>query len=161
MSLNSAQMVKLTDGLPSKSEKIRQLHAAGCSRSEIADFLDVRYQFVRNVLVDAERRQGKRSPNVPLVPSITKSSHAARICVGANGSISLPAAIQQALSIKEGDTLIATLEDGELRLLTVPAAVRKAQAIVKRFVPAGAKLVDELLEDRRQEAERDDDRRHP
>jgi len=155
MSLKSAEMSELTEGLPSKSEKIRRLHAAGCSRSEIADFLDVRYQFVRNVLVDAERREGKRSPKVSLVPLMPSRSHAARIQVGTGGGIFLPPQIQQTLSIKEGDTLIATLDDGELRLLTVPAAVRKAQAIVKKFVPHGVKLVDELLEDRRREAERD------
>jgi hypothetical protein len=157
MSLAVSEMTEITAGLPSKSEKIRRLHAAGCSRSEIADFLDVRYQFVRNVLVDAERREGKRSGATKTAPLTAKSSHTAKVCVGPGGNISLPTEIQQALSLKEGDTLVATLDGGELRLLTVPAAVRRAQAIVKKFVPENVSLVAELLEDRRREAESDDD----
>ena len=34
----------------SKSEKIRQLNQKGYKRSEIAKILNIRYQFVRNVL---------------------------------------------------------------------------------------------------------------
>lgn len=44
-------MNKLVQGLETKSAKIRALNAAGYSRSEIAKFLGVRYQHVRNVLI--------------------------------------------------------------------------------------------------------------
>jgi hypothetical protein len=37
--------------LPTKSAKIRALHAAGMSRGQIAKALNIRYQHVRNVLV--------------------------------------------------------------------------------------------------------------
>ncbi len=40
------------------SQKIRALSAAGVSRAEIARLLNKRYQHVRNVLVDAERKAG-------------------------------------------------------------------------------------------------------
>jgi hypothetical protein len=49
------------------------------------------------------------------------------------------------------------MEDGELRLLTLPAAIRLAQAIVRESVPAGTRLADELLEDRRREVAREAD----
>jgi AbrB family looped-hinge helix DNA binding protein len=65
----------------------------------------------------------------------------------------IPAALREALGLKEGDVLIASAEDGELHLLTIPAAVRRARAIVRKYVPEGVSLVDELIADRRREAE--------
>jgi hypothetical protein len=59
------------------------------------------------------------------------------------------------LGLQEGDKLIASLEDGEVRLSTIPAAIRRVQALVRQFVPEGVSLVDELLEDRRREVERE------
>lgn len=43
-------------GLPSKSAKIRYLASIGMSRSQIAKKLDIRYQHVRNVLVQATKK---------------------------------------------------------------------------------------------------------
>lgn len=39
------------DALPTKSAKIRVLNKEGWTRSEIARFMDIRYQHVRNVLI--------------------------------------------------------------------------------------------------------------
>jgi AbrB family looped-hinge helix DNA binding protein len=75
--------------------------------------------------------------------------------LGATGQITIPAPIRAALGLNEGDTLIATIDDGEIHLMTIPTAVRKAQAIVRQYVPGGISLVDELLEDRRREIERE------
>jgi AbrB family looped-hinge helix DNA binding protein len=75
--------------------------------------------------------------------------------MGADGQITIPEAMRATLGLKEGDALIAVVEDDEIRLMTVPVAVRKAQAIVRKFVPSGVSLVDELLEDRRREVERE------
>jgi AbrB family looped-hinge helix DNA binding protein len=72
------------------------------------------------------------------------------------GRIAIPTVARERLRLKVGDALIASVEDGELRLLTIPAAVREAQAIIRRYVPEGLSLVDELLEDRRREAEAED-----
>lgn len=44
---------KIVAGLNSKSAKIRALAEAGYLRTEIAEFLSIRYQHVRKVLVDA------------------------------------------------------------------------------------------------------------
>jgi hypothetical protein len=41
--------------------------------------------------------------------------------------------------------------------MSLPASVRRAQAIVRQFIPAGVSLVDELLAERRLEAEREDE----
>jgi AbrB family looped-hinge helix DNA binding protein len=138
--------------LPTISAKIRAMAADGVPRSEIARHLGKRYQHVRKVLVDEEARRAKaeaRQPDVsrPQQPSTT------RLKLGADGRIVIPANFREALGLKEGDVLIASVEDGELHLLTIPAAVRRAQAMVRKFVPEGVSLVDELIADRRREAE--------
>ena len=150
-------MVGLTKGLTNKSEMIRRLHAAGFSRSVIADFIGVRYQFVRNVIVDEERRQARREAGSTVASAKLPPAGSAKIKVGPHGTVRLPDDLRRELAVKEGDTLIASVDDGELRLLTIPAAVRRAQAIVREVVPEGVNLVDELLADRRREVEREKD----
>lgn len=67
----------------------------------------------------------------------------------------IPAAYRRALGVVPGDELIVILEDGELRVLTPEQAVRRAQAMVRRYVPEGTPLVQELLTDRREECARE------
>lgn len=145
-----AHKEQLTAHLPTKSAKIRALHSAGYSRSEIADFLQVRYQHVRNVLVNDARVAGSAA-------STTDSATPGplKIRVGPDGRIVIPAPFRDALGMKEGDALLASLEHGEIRLLSIPAAVRRVQAMVRNYVPEGVSLSDELIEDRRKEAERE------
>ena len=73
----------------------------------------------------------------------------AKIRVGPAGRVVIPAAMRSAMGVKEGDVLIAELGDGELKLITVQVAVKKAQNIVRRYVPEGVSLVDEFLAERR------------
>lgn len=75
----------------------------------------------------------------------------AKLKIGPGGRIVVPAAMRESLGVSEGDALLATLEYGELRLVSLAESVRRAQAIVRNYVPAGVSLVDELLDDRRQE----------
>lgn len=72
--------------------------------------------------------------------------------LGSNGRFVIPAEYRKALGAQEGDELILRLEDGELRLSTRQAAYRRAQALVRRYVPEGVSLSDELIEARREEA---------
>lgn len=60
------------EGLVTKSDKIRELARAGYSRTEISAFLDIRYQHVRNVLVQAGIEGGMRNDlSKPRAASIT------------------------------------------------------------------------------------------
>lgn len=152
---NARQMRQLTDGLRSKSDKMRALAKAGYSRTEIADFLGTRYQFVRNVLVNDEGRSAKKAAEAKASIGAGDKLAPAKLRLGPDGRVVIPAAFREALRLSEGDTLIASMEDGELHLLTLQAAVRRAQVIVRRFVPEGVSLVDELIEDRRREVERE------
>jgi AbrB family looped-hinge helix DNA binding protein len=151
---SSAQMAKLTQGLPSKSEKMRTLARAGYSRGDIARYLGTSYQFVRNVLVREDARAVTLA-KVSDAPPVASERNSNRVRLGSSGEIAIPHAIIKTLGLKEGDTLIVTADDDEIRLMTIPTAVRKAQAIVRQYVPAGVSLVDELLEDRRREVERE------
>ena len=42
---------KLTKGLDTKSSKIRKLYSEGWEKGDISRYLNIRYQHVRNVLV--------------------------------------------------------------------------------------------------------------
>ena len=76
-----------------------------------------------------------------------------KVRVNSDLSIVVPSTLSEALGLKEGDVLFARVENGEIHLLTPTATARRAQAIVRQFVPEGVSLVDELLEDRRREVE--------
>ena len=75
--------------------------------------------------------------------------------VGSNGRFVIPAEFRRALGVAEGDELLLRLVDGELRISSRAGAIRRAQELVRRHVPEGVSLVDELLDDRRAEAEQD------
>jgi AbrB family looped-hinge helix DNA binding protein len=71
------------------------------------------------------------------------------------GRVLIPAEIRDALGLKPGDRLIARVIDGELRLMTIREGIRRAQAIVRRHTAGQPSLVDELIAERRREAERE------
>ncbi len=71
------------------------------------------------------------------------------------GRIVLPAPYRRALGLHVGDEVILRLEDGEVRLLTIERAVQSAQELIRRYVPRGRSLVDELIAERRAEAARE------
>lgn len=71
------------------------------------------------------------------------------------GRVVIPAAIRKALELKEGDTVLWELVDGGARLTTRRERLRRAQELVRRYVPEGVSLVDELIAERRAEAARE------
>lgn len=82
-----------------------------------------------------------------------------RLKVGPGGRVVIPAAMREAMGVAEGDTLLATLVDGELRLLSMQGALQRARAIVRAVIPAGGpSVVDELIADRRREQAQEDER---
>ncbi|MEX2128593.1 MAG: AbrB/MazE/SpoVT family DNA-binding domain-containing protein [Xanthobacteraceae bacterium] len=141
----------------SKSQRMRELAAAGMSRADIARKLGVRYQFVRNVLEKDRARKEKASAAGGFSdrPQAELGDLSAKLKLGPDGRIVIPAAFREALGLGERDTLFARIENGEIHLLTAKAVMRRANSIVRQFVPEGVSLVDELLEDRRREVERE------
>lgn len=67
------------------------------------------------------------------------------------GRVVIPVEIRRELGLKDGDTVLWEFADGEARLTTKAARIKRAQALVRRHVPAGASLADELIAQRRSE----------
>ena len=78
-----------------------------------------------------------------------------KVELGVGGRLVIPAPMRAALGMKEGDKVLVRLEGNELRIYTFEEAARRAQEIVRSFVPPGVSLVDELIADRRAEAARE------
>ena len=77
---------------------------------------------------------------------------AVRSRVAAGGRVVIPAEFRRELGLDTGDEVIMHLEDGELRIVTLERAIRRAQDAVRRYVPEGRSLAAELLSERRREA---------
>jgi AbrB family looped-hinge helix DNA binding protein len=142
-------MDRVAARLSTKSEKIRALGRAGFARGDIARYLGIRYQHVRNVLVHAEEREkGERTADVPVRQEWAQ--------VGPDGRVVIPAPYRKLLGIDGGGPLLMLLDDGEVRLVGRDAAIRRAQSLVARYVPAGTSLADELIAERQTDAVREE-----
>ncbi len=75
--------------------------------------------------------------------------------IGVGGRVVVPAKYRKALDLKPGDDVILVLEDGEVKMTTVKQAIRRAQQIVRRYIPEDRDLVSELIKERREEAARE------
>jgi AbrB family looped-hinge helix DNA binding protein len=73
--------------------------------------------------------------------------------MGEGGRLVIPAEYRKALGVKPGDELVLVLEENSLRVLTPREGIRRAQALVRAYVPEGVRLSDELIEERRREAD--------
>lgn len=71
------------------------------------------------------------------------------------GKLVIPAAMRRELGISTGDTVLVDVEDGELRVRSISRAIERARAILRKHVTEGVELADELISDRRREAERE------
>lgn len=158
------RMVRTTTGLRTKADKIRALAAAGCSRQEIASFLEIRYQQVRNVLVRLEpRAKGFAEPSAsPAAPWVAGEADDAptygSVVIDEQGRIALPPNVIAALGSEPGRSIPWRFEDGELKLMNQAAGVRFAQAMCADLVKEHpGSWADELIAERRAEAARDDE----
>ncbi len=153
--LDRRHMDELTAEARSKSDKIRRLRAAGYERGDIARYLGVRYQFVYNVDT-APQPKAERLPREAAPRQSSEPSEAAPnwvwTTIRKGGVVQLPAEFLEAMGVTEGDQVQLARDGGVVRVLSRAAAIRELQDQVRRHVPAGVSLVDELLAERRAEA---------
>ena len=147
-------------GLATKSDKIRALYREGYSRSEIRQFLDIRYQHVRNVLVrdgylEPRLSRPSRKEAVKPVSHSTDRPEQVRVVVGPGGRVVIPAAYREALGIEEGDAVVMRVKGDELHAVSDATEVRQVREMIARYVPEDVSLVDELLRERRREVAAD------
>lgn len=75
-----------------------------------------------------------------------------RVQIRSGGRLVVPVKLRKALNIKAGDEVVVLLENDSIRLIPMQQAVNLAQKAVKKYVPKGVSLVDELIKARREEA---------
>jgi AbrB family transcriptional regulator, stage V sporulation protein T len=73
------------------------------------------------------------------------------------GKIVIPAELRREFGFKEGDSLVLEREGGGLMIKTYEQVVREVQAEIKQMIgPYKGSIVDELIAERRAEAEAED-----
>lgn len=77
------------------------------------------------------------------------------VLVGKSGRIVLPAAHRRAVGIKPGDKVQVRVDEGRISIGTYAQAVKRVQALFKKYNKGKGSLVDELIRERRAEAARE------
>ena len=85
---------------------------------------------------------------------VEEAKEPAKVNVGPQGRIVIPAGMRRALGIGRGDVLVARVEDGRVVLEKRDDVLARVQ---RRFegMPEGVSLADELIRERREEARRE------
>lgn len=78
------------------------------------------------------------------------TAHWAKIVSG--GRLQVPAEIRRALSLSDGDAVKMEVVDGDIRVSPAREVVRRIQQRIRRYVPEGVSLSEELIADRRRAA---------
>ena len=71
------------------------------------------------------------------------------------GKLVIPAAFRREMGITPGDTVIVEMDEGELRVRSLSSAIRRVQERMRELNPEGRLLSEELIADRRAEADRE------
>lgn len=145
-------MSRLAAGLGTKAAKVRALDAGGYSRSEIAAFLGISYQHVRNVLGPMAKLQAVDAATAPTEDEESLGS----VTVGEHGRIELPEHVRKAIGATSGREIAWRFEDDTFMLMGREAGLRWAQAMVRKYVDPDVSLVDDLIAGRRREVAKEE-----
>lgn len=75
--------------------------------------------------------------------------------IGEGGRIVIPSQYRNALNLHIGDELMLHVEDGKMILMTRKQAVKYVQERMSRYVAGGRSLSEELIRERKEEANND------
>jgi AbrB family looped-hinge helix DNA binding protein len=71
------------------------------------------------------------------------------------GRVVIPAEFRRALNLRVGDELVVTLEGDRVVVESFESRLKEIRALVRKYVPAGVSLSEELIQERRAEAARE------
>jgi AbrB family looped-hinge helix DNA binding protein len=75
-----------------------------------------------------------------------------------SGRILIPAAVRRQLGLSQGSQVIVKVEEsGTLEVTSRSQALAKVRKEIRKYIPAGRDLAEELIGDRRAEVEREDE----
>ena len=80
---------------------------------------------------------------------------AIRTHIDKNGRVLIPAFVRSEWNIKPGDVFVIRIIDNEIRMITLNQAVKNAQSLVRKYVPQNISLVEELIQSRRAEVQKE------
>ncbi|WP_152048355.1 AbrB/MazE/SpoVT family DNA-binding domain-containing protein [Aureimonas psammosilenae] len=69
------------------------------------------------------------------------------------GRVILPAAFRKSMGIAKGDTVLMELHGEEVRIRPARSAMKRLQEKLRAYAPESGHVSDELIADRRREAE--------
>jgi bifunctional DNA-binding transcriptional regulator/antitoxin component of YhaV-PrlF toxin-antitoxin module len=72
-----------------------------------------------------------------------------------DGRVIIPAEALAELGVNARESVTASVVEGDVVLDTLDASIKRMQAYYRQFIPADVSLVDELIAERRAEAERE------
>lgn len=136
--MNGEKMVRLTEGFRTKADKMRVLERAGVPRADIARFLGVRYQQVRNTL-EGDKRTGYSPDLTPDLDEKSRSFEAKsssgvfrQLVVLDDENVALPSDLVDELS--EGDEELYALRLGDgIFVSTLKGMARRASFGLSTF----------------------------
>jgi AbrB family looped-hinge helix DNA binding protein len=76
----------------------------------------------------------------------------ARTRMSEKGRVVIPVEMRKALGMDVGGVLDLRVEDGELRISTMRSRLRRAQENIRKYIPEGVLLSEELSAERREAA---------
>ncbi len=80
----------------------------------------------------------------------------ATLQVGPGGRVVIPAEMRDAMGLRQGDSIFANFENGELKLQSYAAAIAEVQSFFREINPEGHRWSDELIADRRAEVAKEE-----
>jgi len=75
--------------------------------------------------------------------------------INENGRIVIPAELRQRMGVHPGDPVVLTVSGGVLRIESYRSVTQKIQESVRKLIPDGRSLADELIAERREEHRRE------
>jgi len=97
-----------------------------------------------------DRQAGGKPPAKP--PAGGSIRDRVRLKLDSAGRVLIPAEMRASLGLEPGSTVLAWVEQGELRVVGTEFAAKQAQEIARSLMGSNLKLAEELIADRRAEA---------